>query len=106
MNDIKWTDAEKKVARRAFDAAIERECAAIIVELKRSAATVQKAADLWSIHDYLSDKRAAMDRKYDYRYSQLIIVFGRLLRERWIEEADLKGLAEDKLDEIRRIASF
>jgi hypothetical protein len=65
MKDFKWTDAEKKVACRVFDAALERECAAIAIELKRLAATVQKAADLWSIHDYLSDRRASMDRKYD-----------------------------------------
>jgi hypothetical protein len=45
-------------------------------------------------------------RKYDYRYSQLNLVFGRLLREKWIDEEDLRGLGEDKLPAIRSYAKF
>ena len=41
------------------------------------------------------------DRKYDYRYSELDLGFGRLLRERRIHEEELRGLGEDKLRGIR-----
>jgi hypothetical protein len=44
--------------------------------------------------------------KYDYRYSQLISVFGRLIREGRLTEAHLEGLSQDKLEFIRRIAWF
>jgi len=42
------------------------------------------------------------------RYSQLDLdlVFGRLLREKWIDEEDLRGLGEDKMRAIRSYAKF
>ena len=106
MIDFKWTEAEKKVARRAFDAALKRECSAVMEKLKSLAAQAERPDEIWAIHDYLTAQRKTIDEKYDYRYSQLIIVFGRLLRENWIEDKDLEGLGEDKLQSIRRIASI
>ena len=44
--------------------------------------------------------------KYDYRYSQLILVFSRLLREGRIREEQLAGLSEEKLSYIRRVLSL
>jgi hypothetical protein len=38
--------------------------------------------------------------------SQLDLVFGRLLREKWIDEEDLRDLGEDKLRAIRSYAKF
>ena len=70
------------------------------------AASAAGANDIWSLHDYLSERRKTTDAKYDYRYSQLIIVFGRLLREKWLEDEDLEGLGPDKLEAIQRIAAF
>jgi hypothetical protein len=61
---------------------------------------------MWALEGYLREKRTGIDRKYDYRYSQLIVVFGHLLREGRIQEAQLAGLSEEKLVEIRRIATF
>lgn len=106
MRDFKWSEAEKKVARRAFDAALKKECAALVKTLKGLAAKAENPVDIWSIHDYLTEQRRTIDRKYDYRYSQLIVVFGRLLRESWIPDKDLEGLSEEKLKSIRDIASF
>lgn len=42
-----------------------------------------------------------MYRKYNYRYSVLIIVFGTLMREGLINENNLEGLSEDKMKVIR-----
>lgn len=47
-----------------------------------------------------------INAKYDYRYSQLILVFGTLLREKWVHDKVLEGLGEEKLQAIRRIAAF
>jgi Photoprotection regulator fluorescence recovery protein len=106
MHDLKWTDAEKKIARRVFDAALQRELAQTLAAFKVRAADTSSPDTMWPIEDWLRDRRREIDAKYDYRYSQLDLVFGRLLRERRIEEKDLDGLAPDKLDAIRRVAAF
>ena len=106
MMDFKWSAAEKKIARRAYDRALDRECAAVLVELRRRVAAADPRNDLWSIHDYLTERREDVDRKYDYRYSQLVMVFGTLLRQGWLDERDIVGLAEDKLQAIRMVASL
>lgn len=90
-----------KIARQAFDRALNKERAAILAQLKQRASQATDPEDIWEIHDYLSDQRKQLDRKYDYRYSQLIWVFGQLLCEQWLEESDLAGLAPEKLQAIR-----
>ena len=106
MKDIKWSDAEKKVARRAFDSALKRECAAIMQNLKELSIKAENTDDIWAIHDYLTEQRKAIYEKYDYRYSQLIYVFGRVLREGWINDEDIEGLNEEKRQAIHHIASL
>src|SRR6267143_2009454 len=44
---VRWTGAEKKVARRAFDAALERHLSAITALAKRMMANVADPSDLW-----------------------------------------------------------
>lgn len=106
MFDLKWSDSEKKLARRVFQATVSAELQEIVVDFKRRAAAVTSPHEMWELEDYLRRRRTDIDRKYDYRYSQLILVFGQLLREKRIQEADLGGLSEDKLEEIRRVATF
>jgi hypothetical protein len=101
-----WTDGEKKVARRVFEAALHRDLAEVMAEFKSRAASAKEPEDMWAVEEYLAKARRDIDRKYDYRYSQLDLVFGRLLREKRIEELELKGLAEEKLAYIRRVASL
>lgn len=96
-----WSDKEKKIARRVFDAALQRELAALLDEFKHKAAGAKDFDDLWAIEDYLKEKRRRLDMKYDYRYSQLRIVFTLLLYEGRVTEEELAGLAEDKLAAIR-----
>ncbi|WP_213956575.1 hypothetical protein [Variovorax sp. dw_954] len=106
MYDFKWSDSEKKLARSVFEAALATELAELIAEFKMRAAAAAEPDDLWSIQEYLHRTRREIDEKYDYRYSQLGLVFGRLLREGRIQEAQLAGLSEEKLSHIRRIASL
>jgi hypothetical protein len=106
MRDFKWSDAEKKVARQAFDGALKKEYAAVLDRLKALVAKAEHPEDMWAICDYLSEQRRMIDAKYDYRYSQLIVVFGTLLREKWIDDKGLEGLGEEKLQAIHRIAAF
>lgn len=61
---------------------------------------------MWAVKAYLARAQREIDEKYDYRYSQLGVVFGRLLREQPIEAHELGGLSEDKLAHIRLVATF
>jgi len=106
QNEPTWSKSEKAIARKAFDAALEREFQEVIREAKQKAGQIKEPEDLWDLEHYLTQRRKEIDRKYDYRYSQLDLVFGRLLREKWIDEEDLRGLGEDKLRAIRSYAKF
>jgi hypothetical protein len=105
MNELKWSRTEKLAAKRAFETAYSRECEAITAKLREMVASVKGSADIWCIHDYLSEQREKTDYKYDYRYSILIRVFARLMKEGWLTEADLDGLQGDKIDKIKSLAS-
>jgi hypothetical protein len=106
VHDVKWSDSEKKLAHRVFQAAVSAELEETIADFKRRAVAVSEPEEMWDLEAYLRSRRIEIDRKYDYRYSQLIFVFGHLLREKRIHEADLMGLSEDKLESIRRVASI
>jgi hypothetical protein len=106
MNDLKWSGAEKQVAKRAFNAALEREYGKLMHQTREMAAEIQEGADLWRLHDFLTDRRRKIDDKYDYRYSQLIFVFARLIHEGWLSLEELQGLHEDKLERIEAILSL
>jgi hypothetical protein len=103
---MNWSHAEKKIARTAFDAALDKELAALLADFKHRALAVTDTAQLWEIEDLLRERRHEIDLKYDFRYSQLVVVFGQLLREGWLQEQQLGGLGEDKLVLIRRVASL
>ena len=70
------------------------------------ASQIQQSSDLWELEHYLIERRREINRKYDYRYSQLTHVFGRLLYEKRLREDELRGLREDKLKSIHSLAKF
>src|SRR5215469_11943705 len=106
QNEPTWSKSEKAIARTAFDAALKRELHEIMEEAKQKANQIKEPGDLWDLEHYLTERRKEIDRKYDYRYSQLTHVFGRLLYEGRVSEEELRGLCEDKLKSIRSIAEF
>jgi len=106
QRDLMWSSSEKGIARKAFDAALKRELHEVIQEAKQMASRIRQSSDLWDLEHYLTQRRREIDRKYDYRYSQLTLVFGKLLRETRLGEEDLRGLREDKLESIRSYARF
>ena len=89
-----------------IDAALARELQEVIREAKRMASQIQESSDLWDLEHYLTERHKQIDRKYDYRYSQLTLVLGRLLHENRISEEDLRGLREDKMKSLRSFAKF
>ncbi len=106
QNEPIWSKSERLIARTAFDAALGRELYEVIQEVKKMASQIQQSSDLWDLESYLTQRRKEIDGKYDYRYSRLTHVFGRLLHENRLREEELRGLREDKLEAIRSCAEF
>ena len=84
MNDFTWSKTEKQVAKRAFDTAHESEYAKLLEKVRQRAGEMREPGDLWRLHDFLTRTLKEVDEKYDYRYSQLIMVFARLIQEGWL----------------------
>jgi hypothetical protein len=105
LHDLKWSASEKKIARRAYEAALEAALAGIMTEFKAKAAAAATPSEMWAIEDYLRRRRREIDEIFDYRYSQLLLVFARLVREGYLDGARLTGLAEEKLEILRYLLS-
>jgi len=101
-----WSNAEKKIARRAYEAARQAVLARTLAEFKAKAAAATTIDDMWSIVDGSRERQRELEALLDYRYSQLLLVFARLIVEGYLDERQLAGLSEDKLEEIRRDVSF
>lgn len=102
MRDFKWTDREKKLARQVFETALHAELADLMERCKADAEAMSSPDELWELEERLSRWRREIDSKYDYRYSQLPLVFARLLREKRIRIEQLEGLGAEKRDLIER----
>ena len=106
QNEPTWSKSEKAIARTAFDAALKRELQDVMHKTKEMANQITEPADVWELEHYLTERREEINRKYDYRYSQLTHVFGRLLYEKRLRDDELRGLREDKLKSIHSLAKF
>lgn len=104
MKELEWSPNEKKAARKAFDKAHHSEIEEIKKSLSEKIQKIGNDKDVWELHDYLTERRLSIDDKYDYRYSKLIIVFGILLKEKYLTMDDLKELSKDKLELIKNIS--
>ena len=100
VNTISWSETEKQIAHEAFDKAYEREISSLLEEVRTQATKITEIDQMWRLHDFLSARRHDIDGKYDYRYSALIFVFARLLKEKWLDMSDLEGLEREKLTKI------
>src|SRR5260370_17078086 len=92
QNEPTWSKSEKAIARAAFDAALKRELQDVMHKTKQMAKQIKEPADVWELEYYLTERRKEIDRKYDYRYSQLTPVFGRLLYQVRVSEKKLPAL--------------
>src|SRR5437660_10785756 len=106
QNEPTWSKSEKAIARSAFDAALKRELQDVMRKTKQMANQIKEPADVWELEHYLTERRKEIDGQYEYRYSQLTQVFGRLLYEQRLGEQELGGVGEDELESIRTFANF
>lgn len=106
MFDLRWSQFEKKIARRVFDQALDRELTALIQETKTRVNQVSSPDQLWEIEEWLTNRRREVCETYDYRYSVLPLVFAKLLHRRLLSEDDLTGFDSEKVELIRRLKSY
>jgi hypothetical protein len=104
IRSLKWSGAEKVIARKAFQHALQQDLGAIIRQAKQVAGKIEQPSDLWELERYLTERRKEIDRQYDYRYSVLLFVFADLIRKGRLCEQDLQGLSEEKLRHIHHMA--
>jgi Photoprotection regulator fluorescence recovery protein len=101
-----WAPIEKRLARIAFDKAFDRQCTAITQKARRMLETSTAPSEIFRVQEYLTEQRRIVDGLYDYRYSRLLGVFGRLLSDGWVREDDLDGFQPEKIVKIKHEASF
>ena len=106
MSGFGWSPSEKKIARRAFDVALDAALSKVLAEFKAKATQVATPSAMWDLEGYLGQKRKHIDTLFDYRYSQLPLVFAALIREGHLDEASLAGLSEEKLQEVRKLLEW
>ncbi len=106
MNDLKWSNGDKQIARQAFKKAYDAECVELLAKVREMADQAREPGDLWQIHDFLDRERRQIGEKYDYRYSVLVLVFVRLVAEDRLTLNDHEGLSEDILSEIQRLVQL
>ena len=104
QNEASWSRSERAIARKVFDAALERELQEVMQEAKQMANRMEGPADVWDLERYLTQRRKDIDRRYEFRSSRLTRVFGMLLSEHRIRQDELHGLGEDKIKSIRSCA--
>lgn len=106
MRDLHWSPAEKAIARRAFEGALGRELQTLVDEVKKRVNEMEATSQLWELERYLGQRRREIDQIYEYKYSQLPLVFGAQIRRGQLREDELHGLGEDKLIRIRGAAAL
>ena len=68
-SDVTWSRAEKAVARRAYDAALERELREVMEDARQRASQIRQPSDVWGLQRYLTQRRKEIDRKYQFRFA-------------------------------------
>lgn len=94
QNQLNWSKSERVIARKAFDAALNRELHEIIQQAKQKASQSKRPTEVWELERYLTWRRKDIDQKYQFRTSWLKDVLGRLLYENRVLEGRSAGIAQ------------
>lgn len=106
QENLRWSNSERKIARRAFEDALNQELQEVVYKTKQMAAEIKEPSEVWDLEQYLAERRKEINRRYEFREAKLSQVFGTLLYEGRLTEEQLRGLGEDKLKKVRSHADF
>ena len=101
MSYDNWSKSEKEVARKVFNMAKKRAYDNLINTINSK--KIQSSDDIWSLRDLLNEKAIEFDNIFDYRYSQLVILFVRYVQDGLLDIEELTGLSEDKISVIKNM---
>jgi hypothetical protein len=104
VSEAEWSKIEREIAQEVFERAYQREINALIEQVRDRANEIAELEDMWHLHDFLSARRHEVDGKYDYRYSMLIFIFARLVKEGWLHLNELEGLDKSKIAKIAALS--
>ena len=96
--EFTWSKAEKKIAKQAFDLAYDRKCQKIIEQIKKQ--RLSDAEDIWELGSFINKQQKEVDHMFDFRYSQLVLVFSILIKKNLLSLKDLAGLNDEKLARV------
>ncbi len=96
-----WTKKEKTIARKAFDLALARRNQQLVEYVNTT--PVQSIADVWALLDTLQAAAKDIDRVFDYRYSQLDLIFPRLIHDGLLSMEELDGFSAERLESYQRL---
>lgn len=105
-SDAGWTEAERIVARCAFDRAQQRAIRSLVETVQVHASGLDSVESVWVLHDYLSTQRYAIEGRFDFRLEGLLIVFAGLVRDGLLSLDELEGLEATKLAKIAALSKF
>ena len=106
MRDFTWSQTEKRLAREVFERARVTELAELVADFKQKVSLIESPDDMWPLARYLDQIQRDFEDKYDYRYSVLIYVFARLVREGRVQDEELQGFSADKREYIQGLVSL
>jgi hypothetical protein len=101
-----WMRSEKKIARKAFDAALKRELDEVIHEAKRRAGQIKEPSELWV---WSTTRHNAVKRSMTSTIPTALAltrVLGKLRYEGRLDEEQLRGLSQHQLNAIRSYRDF
>ncbi|MCU0530249.1 MAG: hypothetical protein MUD04_12370 [Cyanobium sp. Prado107] len=99
-DDAGWSETEQLVARCAFDRAQQRVIRGLVEAVQAHAQTLDGVESVWTLHDFLSIQRHAIEGRFDFRLSGLLFVFASLVRDELLTLEELEGLDAVKLAKI------
>jgi hypothetical protein len=105
-SDAGWSEAERIVARCAFDRAQQRAIRSLVETVQVHASGLDSVESVWVLHDYLSTQRHAIEGRFDFRLEGLLIVFAGLVRDQLLSLDELQGLEATKLAKIAALSKF
>ncbi|MFM8767566.1 MAG: hypothetical protein ACKOD9_07290 [Rubrivivax sp.] len=103
---MNWSAREKQIARAVFERAAFEEEKELLELCRARAAALKDLEEVRALEVWIRDSLREYQYKYDYRYSQLLMVFARLVREGRVEIELLEGLDDEKLLYIKRVVSL
>ena len=101
--DKQWSPSEKKAARQIFDLAVANAQKDILK--RHSNKKISTVDGLWRYELEIREWSKEVQTVLQFTYSSLPLCFGLCLRKGWLNESNLTGLCDERIEQIKSIAA-